>query len=197
MEPGRPGAGCTLHHILTEGAWATCLIWLSPSFPTWETGEVGPRCCLLGSSEDKVNQRCGAPWLVPGQVIRGGWALWQNPGSPSGQDEWESQDPGSGRAPQPHLGLGCRGVGLPGTHRPSMSSHAGLCLCPGCLSPPPPPLGPLPSKDRHCFGNRALDSWNKLCLATLLDTEVSNPMEYEFNFQLEIRGPCLLAGEWS
>lgn len=24
---------------------------------------------------------------------------------------------------------------------------------------------------------------------------MSNPMEYEFNFQLEIRGPCLLAGE--
>lgn len=34
-----------------------------------------------------------------------------------------------------------------------------------------------------------------MCLATLLDTDVSNPMEYEFNFQLEIRGPCLLAGE--
>ncbi|XP_069893856.1 von Willebrand factor A domain-containing protein 5B1 isoform X2 [Dipodomys merriami] len=50
------------------------------------------------------------------------------------------------------------------------------------------------SKDRHCFGNRAVDSWNRLCLATLLDTEVSNPMEYDFNFQLEIRGPCLLAG---
>ena len=26
---------------------------------------------------------------------------------------------------------------------------------------------------------------------------MSNPMEYEFNFQLEIRGPCLLAGERS
>ncbi|XP_077007135.1 von Willebrand factor A domain-containing protein 5B1 isoform X2 [Tamandua tetradactyla] len=50
------------------------------------------------------------------------------------------------------------------------------------------------SKDRHCFGTQALDSWNKLSLATLLNTEVSNPMEYEFNFQLEIRGPCLLAG---
>ncbi|XP_012514714.1 PREDICTED: von Willebrand factor A domain-containing protein 5B1 [Propithecus coquereli] len=49
-------------------------------------------------------------------------------------------------------------------------------------------------KDRHCFGTRALDSWSKLCLATLLDTDVSNPMEYDFNFQLEIRGPCLLAG---
>nr|XP_014710652.2 von Willebrand factor A domain-containing protein 5B1 isoform X2 [Equus asinus] len=49
-------------------------------------------------------------------------------------------------------------------------------------------------KDRHCFETRAPDPWNKLCLATLLDTDVSNPMEYEFNFQLEIRGPCLLAG---
>nr|KAF6384140.1 von Willebrand factor A domain containing 5B1 [Pipistrellus kuhlii] len=49
-------------------------------------------------------------------------------------------------------------------------------------------------KDRHCFGGQALDSCNKLCLATLLDMDVSNPMEYEFNFQLEIRGPCLLAG---
>ncbi|XP_063487708.1 von Willebrand factor A domain-containing protein 5B1 isoform X6 [Symphalangus syndactylus] len=37
-------------------------------------------------------------------------------------------------------------------------------------------------------------AWNKLCLATLLNTDASNPMEYEFNFQLEIRGPCLLAG---
>ncbi|XP_058160227.1 von Willebrand factor A domain-containing protein 5B1 isoform X2 [Dasypus novemcinctus] len=49
-------------------------------------------------------------------------------------------------------------------------------------------------KNRHCLGPRALDPWNKLCLATLLNTEASNPMEYEFNFQLEIRGPCLLAG---
>lgn len=75
-------------------------------------------------------------------------------------------------------------AGAPGTHPHSLSSHA-----------PPSPLSTLPSKDRHCFGPRALDSWNKLCLATLLDTNVSNPMEYDFNFQLEIRGPCLLAGE--
>ncbi|XP_074074342.1 von Willebrand factor A domain-containing protein 5B1 isoform X2 [Macrotis lagotis] len=32
------------------------------------------------------------------------------------------------------------------------------------------------------------------CLAQLLDNEIANPMEYEFSFQLEIRGPCLLAG---
>lgn len=72
-----------------------------------------------------------------------------------------------------------------------------FCLSTGPLLPPPLPLSCLPSprKDKHCFGTRSLDSWSKLCLATLLDTDVSNPMEYEFNFQLEIRGPCLLAGE--
>lgn len=56
-------------------------------------------------------------------------------------------------------------------------------------------LHTLSSKDSHCFGIQAMDSCNRLCLATLLDMEVTNPMEYEFNFQLEIRGPCLLAGE--
>ncbi|XP_045154877.1 von Willebrand factor A domain-containing protein 5B1 [Echinops telfairi] len=50
------------------------------------------------------------------------------------------------------------------------------------------------SKDGHCFWAQTLDSCNQLGLASLLDTEVSNPMEYEFNFQLEIHGPCLLAG---
>lgn len=87
--------------------------------------------------------------------------------------------------------LGCQGcLGLAVF---SMSSRSPPCLSPDW--PPPPPLGPLPNKDKHCFGPRDLDSWNKLSLATLLDTDVSNPMEYEFNFQLEIRGPCLLAGE--
>ncbi|XP_075418708.1 von Willebrand factor A domain-containing protein 5B1 [Tenrec ecaudatus] len=50
------------------------------------------------------------------------------------------------------------------------------------------------SKDKHGFGVQTPDSCNQLGLASLLDTEVSNPMEYEFRFQLEIRGPCLLAG---
>ncbi|XP_006239261.1 von Willebrand factor A domain-containing protein 5B1 isoform X2 [Rattus norvegicus] len=49
-------------------------------------------------------------------------------------------------------------------------------------------------KDPHCFGTQSKDSYKRLCLATLLDTKVTNPMEYEFKFQLEIRGPCLLAG---
>uniref|UniRef100_A0A4W3H308 von Willebrand factor A domain containing 5B1 n=1 Tax=Callorhinchus milii TaxID=7868 RepID=A0A4W3H308_CALMI len=37
-------------------------------------------------------------------------------------------------------------------------------------------------------------SGNRLCLARCLDEEVTNPSVYEFSFQLEIRGPCLLAG---
>uniref|UniRef100_U3K7K3 von Willebrand factor A domain containing 5B1 n=1 Tax=Ficedula albicollis TaxID=59894 RepID=U3K7K3_FICAL len=35
---------------------------------------------------------------------------------------------------------------------------------------------------------------SRFCLAQLLDSEVTNPFEYEFSFHLEIRGPCLLAG---
>ena len=90
---------------------------------------------------------------------------------------------------------------LLGTPRFPPSSRAGWPSASALTTPHPafsssPLLGPPPSKDRHCFGSRALDSWNKLCLSTFLDTDVSNPMEYEFNFQLEIRGPCLLAGEW-
>uniref|UniRef100_A0A8C9V8C5 von Willebrand factor A domain containing 5B1 n=1 Tax=Scleropages formosus TaxID=113540 RepID=A0A8C9V8C5_SCLFO len=35
---------------------------------------------------------------------------------------------------------------------------------------------------------------NQLCLALLLEEEHVNSIDYEFNFQLEIRSPCLLAG---
>ncbi|XP_042808465.1 von Willebrand factor A domain-containing protein 5B1 isoform X1 [Panthera leo] len=86
---------------------------------------------------------------------------------------------------------------------PTLPSGAVRVLLPAVCAPTVPQFctesaGPssqqAQGKDKHCFGTRALDSWNKLCLATLLDTDVSNPMEYEFNFQLEIRGPCLLAG---
>ncbi|KPP75063.1 hypothetical protein Z043_105722 [Scleropages formosus] len=35
---------------------------------------------------------------------------------------------------------------------------------------------------------------NQLCLASLLEEEHVNSIDYEFNFQLEIRSPCLLAG---
>ncbi|XP_072684137.1 von Willebrand factor A domain-containing protein 5B1 isoform X1 [Canis lupus baileyi] len=86
---------------------------------------------------------------------------------------------------------------------PTLPSGAVRVLLPAVCTPTVPQfctesMGPstqqAQGKDKHCFGIRTLDSWNKLCLATLLDTDVSNPMEYEFNFQLEIRGPCLLAG---
>lgn len=88
---------------------------------------------------------------------------------------------GSSRHPQQ--------AGLPGTH------HL-LTLALPCPVPTPTTTCTcyLPSRDRPCFSGRALDSWNRLCLAALLDTEASNPMEYDFDFQLEIRGPCLLAG---
>lgn len=35
----------------------------------------------------------------------------------------------------------------------------------------------------------------KLCLATLLETEAVNSIEYELTFHLEIRAPYLLAGK--
>uniref|UniRef100_A0A8D0G6Z9 von Willebrand factor A domain containing 5B1 n=1 Tax=Sphenodon punctatus TaxID=8508 RepID=A0A8D0G6Z9_SPHPU len=49
-------------------------------------------------------------------------------------------------------------------------------------------------RDRHYCGAATPDQPNKFCLAWLLETEVTNPTEYEFTFHLEIRGPCLLAG---
>ncbi|XP_063001377.1 von Willebrand factor A domain-containing protein 5B1 [Elgaria multicarinata webbii] len=49
-------------------------------------------------------------------------------------------------------------------------------------------------RDRHYCGATAPDQVGKFCLARLLETEAVNPTAYEFNFYLEIRGPCLLAG---
>nr|XP_034358969.1 von Willebrand factor A domain-containing protein 5B1 isoform X2 [Arvicanthis niloticus] len=86
---------------------------------------------------------------------------------------------------------------------PTLPSGAVRVLLPAICAPTVPPscthrLGSSnqqpQGKDPHCFGTQTKDSYNKLCLATLLDTKVTNPMEYEFKFQLEIRGPCLLAG---
>ncbi|KAB0380535.1 hypothetical protein FD755_008319 [Muntiacus reevesi] len=86
---------------------------------------------------------------------------------------------------------------------PTLPSGAVRVLLPAVCAPTVPqlctdstgaPSQQVHGRDKHCFGSRALGSWNRLCLSTLLDTDVSNPMEYEFNFQLEIRGPCLLAG---
>ncbi|XP_064161735.1 von Willebrand factor A domain-containing protein 5B1-like isoform X1 [Anguilla rostrata] len=60
------------------------------------------------------------------------------------------------------------------------------------FSPKPPGV-----KDRHqcALGPHDQTSANSpLCLAWLLEEEAINSIDYEFNFQLEIRGPCLLAG---
>ncbi|XP_009323581.1 PREDICTED: von Willebrand factor A domain-containing protein 5B1 [Pygoscelis adeliae] len=48
--------------------------------------------------------------------------------------------------------------------------------------------------DKHSSGSGSPEQGSRLCLAQLLESEATNPFEYEFGFQLEIRGPCLLAG---
>uniref|UniRef100_W5M229 von Willebrand factor A domain containing 5B1 n=1 Tax=Lepisosteus oculatus TaxID=7918 RepID=W5M229_LEPOC len=56
---------------------------------------------------------------------------------------------------------------------------------------------PTRNKDRHhcALGPHDQSTVNsQLCLAWLLEEEPINSIDYEFNFQLEIRGPCLLAG---
>uniref|UniRef100_A0A8C8S8M8 von Willebrand factor A domain containing 5B1 n=1 Tax=Pelusios castaneus TaxID=367368 RepID=A0A8C8S8M8_9SAUR len=52
----------------------------------------------------------------------------------------------------------------------------------------------LRARDRHSCAAGSLDHANKFSLAQLLESESTNPTEYEFSFHLEIRGPCLLAG---
>ncbi|KAJ8360616.1 hypothetical protein SKAU_G00171410 [Synaphobranchus kaupii] len=52
-------------------------------------------------------------------------------------------------------------------------------------------------KDRHQCASGPPDQTStssQLCLAWLLEEEPVNSIDYEFKFQLEIRGPCLLAG---
>lgn len=51
-----------------------------------------------------------------------------------------------------------------------------------------------PGRDKHLCGSGSLEQGSRFCLAQLLDSEATNPLEYEFSFHLEIRGPCLLAG---
>uniref|UniRef100_A0A8C0APM1 von Willebrand factor A domain containing 5B1 n=1 Tax=Buteo japonicus TaxID=224669 RepID=A0A8C0APM1_9AVES len=48
--------------------------------------------------------------------------------------------------------------------------------------------------DKHYCGSGSLEQGSRFCLAQLLESEATNPFEYEFSFHLEIRGPCLLAG---
>ncbi|XP_064534747.1 von Willebrand factor A domain-containing protein 5B1 isoform X1 [Pseudopipra pipra] len=51
----------------------------------------------------------------------------------------------------------------------------------------------LQTDKQHC-GSGSPDQGSRFCLAQLLESEATNPFEYEFSFHLEIRGPCLLAG---
>uniref|UniRef100_A0A8C3UX51 von Willebrand factor A domain containing 5B1 n=1 Tax=Catharus ustulatus TaxID=91951 RepID=A0A8C3UX51_CATUS len=48
--------------------------------------------------------------------------------------------------------------------------------------------------DKHHCASGGPEQGSRFCLAQLLDSEATNPFEYEFSFHLEIRGPCLLAG---
>nr|XP_030145263.3 von Willebrand factor A domain-containing protein 5B1 isoform X1 [Taeniopygia guttata]XP_030145264.3 von Willebrand factor A domain-containing protein 5B1 isoform X1 [Taeniopygia guttata]XP_041576258.1 von Willebrand factor A domain-containing protein 5B1 isoform X1 [Taeniopygia guttata] len=52
----------------------------------------------------------------------------------------------------------------------------------------------LQTRDKHPCGLGSPEQGSRFCLTELLDSEATNPFEYEFSFQLEIRGPCLLAG---
>lgn len=53
-------------------------------------------------------------------------------------------------------------------------------------------------RDRHTCASSPHDQTPnspQLWLASLLEEEAINSMDYEFNFQLEIRAPYLLAGQ--
>ncbi|XP_031469125.1 von Willebrand factor A domain-containing protein 5B1 [Phasianus colchicus] len=50
------------------------------------------------------------------------------------------------------------------------------------------------SMDKQCCASGSPELGSSFCLAQLLQSEATNPSEYEFSFHLEIRGPCLLAG---
>lgn len=52
----------------------------------------------------------------------------------------------------------------------------------------------LTGRDKHYCGSESPDQGSRFCLAQLLESEATNPFEYDFSFHLEIRGPCLLAG---
>ncbi|XP_021272919.1 von Willebrand factor A domain-containing protein 5B1 [Numida meleagris] len=52
----------------------------------------------------------------------------------------------------------------------------------------------LQRTDKQCCASGSPELGSRLCLAQLLQSEATNPSEYEFSFHLEIRGPCLLAG---
>ncbi|XP_036602873.1 von Willebrand factor A domain-containing protein 5B1 [Trichosurus vulpecula] len=52
-----------------------------------------------------------------------------------------------------------------------------------------------PRRNKHICMPKNFEHFSKpMCITQLLHNEIANPMEYDFSFQLEIRGPCLLAG---
>ncbi|XP_051844322.1 von Willebrand factor A domain-containing protein 5B1 isoform X2 [Antechinus flavipes] len=82
----------------------------------------------------------------------------------------------------------------------TLPSGAVRVLLPAVCVPPVPhtnnSISARPSRgSKHICVPKNFEQTSKpLCITHLLENEVINPMEYEFNFQLEIRGPCLLAG---
>ncbi|XP_031818581.1 von Willebrand factor A domain-containing protein 5B1 isoform X2 [Sarcophilus harrisii] len=82
----------------------------------------------------------------------------------------------------------------------TLPSGAVRVLLPAVCVPPVPhtnnSISARPSRgSKHICVPKNFEQTSKpLCITQLLENEVINPMEYEFNFQLEIRGPCLLAG---
>lgn len=52
----------------------------------------------------------------------------------------------------------------------------------------------LTRRAKPCCRSGSPEQGSSSCLAQLLESEATNPSEYEFSFHLEIRGPCLLAG---
>jgi len=48
----------------------------------------------------------------------------------------------------------------------------------------------------HCAQGAHEQTASGVCLAALMEEETINSIDYEFNFQLEIRGPYLLAGQF-
>ncbi|XP_020828842.1 von Willebrand factor A domain-containing protein 5B1 isoform X1 [Phascolarctos cinereus] len=82
----------------------------------------------------------------------------------------------------------------------TLPSGAVRVLLPTVCVPPVPHSdnsisGQQPRGSKHIYVPKNFEYSSKsLCIAQLLDYEITNPMEYDFSFQLEIRGPCLLAG---
>uniref|UniRef100_A0A669QQJ0 von Willebrand factor A domain containing 5B1 n=1 Tax=Phasianus colchicus TaxID=9054 RepID=A0A669QQJ0_PHACC len=76
----------------------------------------------------------------------------------------------------------------------TLPSGAVRVLLPAVCVPrvPQPNLENTSSLSSHQLRSPELGS--SFCLAQLLQSEATNPSEYEFSFHLEIRGPCLLAG---